>query len=808
MDFKYITTLLEKIHAKIDGKNNIILITGDICSGKSYIVKKLFEKYNNKKNYVLMLSSSSQENSMEYSVFLSGLNKKSSFYKKEFLDVTTKIVENKASTLGLILQFFTNFKKAKLKHQFVSLNEVEIDILNRIILQASNKNIFIFADDIDKWDSESVNLLIKIISIQTDFENSFFPKISLVMTAQNDLNQIGSLSVECQLYLDNKLTFDEFEIELANSGISETKTVSELYKITNGNIGLVVSAKELIDLTSICSTEQLDKQIYNLLDKRFQSSNELSAAAISIAEAASIIGKDFRLLHLSNLLESIAKGKIEKNIEECCNRNIISEQAKSDLYTFTSHILHKYFYEKLSIQSKEYHYRMAKILANISPTRLYIRYAHLNSAGYENEAISLLTVHCMRQYLSGVVPNRNSLDKITKFQACNNALNAVAECILTYRESQDCNAIQRKLTSIDISVAPIIEIEKDYIQALIAYRIGSHAEHIKIHEILAEYFEMKNIDISQQIRIGVLLCLINCNRLGNRKRALEYEKEVLKIIRSFSFDEIEFIKEIRTLERISPALYEGEIAYIKTLRSLQFFTDNRDQYLKEYLMSLTNYLGVSIYLVGTNVAQDITWSSLYQEAFHGMSCVSSILSSNIYGTPKFINNFVLVSIFANKISLSNGIDLYSHILSEEDHIPSKPLIQCNLFNLFILNDSFKEKMEYIESIYTENLHHEYYRFITGATYINALILTQNFSLACEIYNNLDRLTPTISCMDKKYIEHYYDVIQDILMEEKQFTSVKEFYVFFEQRNSDISLNFPEIWKIPLKFSDLQYWSEY
>ena len=63
-------------------------------------------------------------------------------------------------------------------------------------------------------------------------------------------------------------------------------------------------------------------------------------------------------------------------------------------------------------------------------------------------------------------------------------------------------------------------------------------------------------------------------------------------------------------------------------------------------------------------------------------------------------------------------------------------------------------------------------------------------------------------MDEFYIKKHYYVLNIVLEQKIYFSSVDEYFQYFEKNISQEKTPFPEIWKNANIFSDLQYWSEY
>ena len=101
--------------------------------------------------------------------------------------------------------------------------------------------------------------------------------------------------------------------------------------------------------------------------------------------------------------------------------------------------------------------------------------------------------------------------------------------------------------------------------------------------------------------------MLYCNRLGEYEKAQKIEKTITWQIQQEISNCEELQKEIRIVERLSPALYSNEVAYRKTKRSLDYFENKSLFYGKEYIMSLTNFLGVGMYVIGTTTDLELSW---------------------------------------------------------------------------------------------------------------------------------------------------------------------------------------------------------
>lgn len=804
MEFKYISIIFNKIEEQIDKLEKTILISGKECSGKSYILKKLGESYK-KTRVILFLTATSALENLEYGVFLTALSNVSE-YKHQVLSVASKLISEKSKIAGLASELLMNYKKNQLKYQFFSFPDIEIDILNRIFGLCRKNKLLILADDVDKWDSESRKLLKKLIALQKD-ENCCLPSDTILLLTVNNVESFDSELTQCShVKIQCDLSYHSFALEMKALGIIDEHMIHELYDITNGNIGLIFNIKEYIDLASLTGTESLHKQLFQILERRMASSVKMTEEALHTLQTATVIGKEFNLLYLHRLLEQ-SIGTLDSYMEIGCEEKLVTKKDSENLFFFSADTIYDFFVSKLNGRSKDYHYKFAKILEKISPYQFYQRYFHMNMSGNTSEAIPLLTVHCIRQCVDGCNPEDKLLEILQKYDNYWNVYQNINYSIKNYRMGTEYKKYYDLIESSDVCVDSLVTIERDYVLCFLKYRTGDVHDFLDIEPILVEYFG-EDIDFSQHIRIGILLFLLYCNRLGDYKKAKKIERTVTKQIQQALGNKSDLEKELRIMERLSPALYTNEVAYIKTQRSLHYFEHKRMNYGKEYIMSLTNFLGVAMYVVGTTADSSLSWENLYLKACEGIEFLDNMFNMNIYGIPKLMNNYILVGIFSGNLTFQNGVALYDLLLSESGHLPSRPLLECNRMILLFFSEDKNDIVESMGMLFQNSKVHEYYHFVVGINYIHMLIVNGLYTEAEIIFNELNYSIPTISLADEFYIRNHYNLLKSIIEEKQQYSSVKEYRLFYENSIHQKETPYPNVWEKACIFSDLQYWSEY
>lgn len=803
MDFRYIEVVFGRIQKQIEELEKTIIISGIECSGKSHILKKL-KKYYERNKVILFLTPTSALKNLEYGVFLSTLSKIGEY--NQVVPVATEIISDRNKMLGLASDFLVNYKKNQLQYQLFSFSEAEIEILNRIVFISKKRELLILADDVDKWDCESKKLLGKLVALQSEIECGF-SKDTVFVLATTD---IKSLDMKISKYYHEEINVDlsykSFLEEAKLINLSNYKIIHELYDITKGNIGLIANIKEYIDFSSLTGSESLQKQLFQILDKRIASSDKITKEILNALQTATIIGKEFNLFFLNKLTEEPI-GILDYYMRLGCEEKFISKKDIQNHYSFSTDTLYNFFVSKLNGRSADCHYKFAKILEKIAPYQFYLRYFHMKLSGNIMEAIPLLTVHCIRQCIEGKSPNEELLNILQEYSNYWNVYQNVNYSMKNYRNDNKYTQYYDLIESSDICVHPIVAVEKDYILCLLKYRTGNINNFKEIEQTLTEYFYAET-DFSQHIRIGLLLFLLYCNRLGEYEKAQKIEKTITWQIQQEISNCEELQKEIRIIERLSPALYSNEVAYRKTKRSLDYFENKRLSYGKEYIMSLTNFLGVGMYVIGTTTDSELSWESLFAKACNGIDFLNNSFSMNIYGIPKLINNYILVGVLSENITFQDGIALYDSLLLEKGHLPSKPLLECNRLLLEFLDGKYQDIIEKMKILYLNSQNHEYYHFVIGLNYINILIVNNFYQEADKVFLELNYLIPTISKMDEFYIKKHYDVLKIVLEQKIYFSSVEEYLHYFEETIYQGKTSFPDIWKNANIYSDLQYWSEY
>ena len=138
------------------------VINGGLKSGKSHALNMLQKELTKEPYSVLYLGENINTSFyMEYGVFsipLSNTNYKGKKLKEGIRSSIALFCESSSA----LTQFLSSLDTLSIEHSLFNLNSTEIEIIKRIYSFSTEEYLIILADDIDKWDKESFELLKKL----------------------------------------------------------------------------------------------------------------------------------------------------------------------------------------------------------------------------------------------------------------------------------------------------------------------------------------------------------------------------------------------------------------------------------------------------------------------------------------------------------------------------------------------------------------------------------------------------------------------------------------------------------------------
>lgn len=778
---------------------NIYSIYGGIRSGKTYLLKSLRCALNNDGYSVLFLSNDDIIFPDDYSVFFSGINEVSvlsNFAKDAFSIVISAL----SKTIGNISNLLLKLDDYMLSHILFTLNDTELEIIKRIYSMSEKRNLVILADNIDKWDNCSTNLLKKIIELKYYSDISAFNDLFVITTQTIDKNSLTfkeTVSIEIKhILLADFLN----KIEKTNLSLLLEVEKENLYYMTEGNYGII---EDLIGFSTSIVNTSLEKdntqKIESLLKSIIRRKLDLIDTDKNIASSlgyASVIGKKFDENLLMYLLEkNIYDIKIILNIAK--NEHFLYE--KNGIWKFTADYIYDYFLENLIEPRIKIHCQLADVLAQYVPSDLYNRYYHLRKSEQHNKAIDVLTVYCIRNIVEQKYINPNYISLINESTENADVLYSIKNAFDLIHRNGDYEKARDIVTATDNYVNEIVIIERNYVLAFILYHCIDLNDFLDAEEILDRIFEDTTIDLYQWAKSATLLFLLCINRLNNYEKARTIEKQIIyRISKTNKIDEnLKILSNI--IQRVSPCLYNTDVAYLKTKKSYTFFKERKKIYPKEFIMASTNLIAMCI------------CSSRYSEASNISKQVSVFLAdtftSDFPHIFKFMNNCVLVKYLSKDLNEHQCYKRLVDICKLKLDYEKNKLLQNNKA-VFLSFEDIGAASNIISTLYNENktsMHNDYYTYLFSINHIIFLILQNDYDTASKVFIELDYLIPAICRNEKNIIKSRYDSLKIIIDTKIENISYLQLSEMFREHLPE---RVDDYWTHPLIVSDCQYWSEF
>lgn len=797
---KNVMSIIKQITYLVDTcKEDLFVVNGGIKSGKSYILSLLQNEFTREPYSVLYLGKHVRAyQHMEYGAFvvsLSNVEYKNRVKKSGIKNAISIFSESTAN----FIEFLGNLENYILEHKFFNLNSAEIEIIKRIYSICDNERLILLADDLDKWDKESTELLRKVILLKDISDFSVFNNMVLICAQTKEKMEI--IEEKFVPYYIEKVDYTEFQNLISNTTISALSygTQKQIFEITDGNYGLM---RDIIDFSLTLHNEYIDESIFeqsrfesvfkSIIHKRLEALDD--AELRMLLESATLMGEIFN----SNLLTYLLNKKeyqIKRLLYTAKNEHFIYEI--KDKWKFSAEYIYDYFLECVDSRAPEVQYDMARIYEKYMPSDIYSRYHHLKGAGLERNAVNMLTVYCIRKIVAGKYYKKANEDIIVNYSENYDVLKAIQSIDFSSEKKSDYYKGKNTIAASEDFLDEIVLSEKIYVLALVLYRCDNLEFTKEAQLLLEDVIQQEEMDIYQWSKAALLLIIIYINRLEmyNDAKLLE-RKLVLKLSKYEKIDTgLKIISS--TLQRISPALYNSDIAFLKLKKCYNYFETNKMIYPKDYIMAATNYMAVCICNSKYHLATEIG-----ESAYAFLSTHFTMDFPKIY---KFFNNLLIAKLLFEKKSAEECLSEYQKLFKLKPEYKSQRLLNNN-FAVILAYIDIRAAEIIIKKLYIDNnlsKHNDYYTYLFTINLMVIHILKNEYDDANELFSQLENLVPTICRNDRSFLIQRYSAYQQILSTRKIYKHIDTLELEFQQY-----LDLDSYWKNLFILSDCQYWTEF
>lgn len=774
------------------------VINGGLKSGKSHTLNMLQKELTKEPYSVLYLGENINTSFyMEYGVFsipLSNTNYKGKKLKEGIRSSIALFCESSSA----LTQFLSSLDTLSIEHSLFNLNSTEIEIIKRIYSFSTEEYLIILADDIDKWDKESFELLKKLLYYKFSSKIPFFNKLIFIctQTQKTFFDDEGFIT-----YNIEKMEYEEFLYLISYTPLIKLshQGQKQVYDLADGNYGLV---KDIIDFSLEVQGKDVDSSLFNqsrfelvfksIIRKRLDLLDDPNLCAM--LEDATVIGKIFD----SNLLMYLLNSKeyqIKQLLFLAKNQHFIYEI--NDKWKFSAEYIYDYFLKCVSLREPEVHYNMAQIYEKYIPSDLYSRYNHLKYAGLEREAVDALTVYCIRKIINNRYYKKEYEQIITTFPENYDVLISIKAIDFTSENKVEYSKAKNILVASEDYLNEIVLNEKLYVYALVLYRCDNIDDTNESKCILQELICQEQQDIYQWSKAALLLIVIYTNRLRMYDEAKKLERTLIFKLSSYEKLDSNLRLISSTIQRISSALYNYDISLLKLGKCYNYFQSQKDSYPKDYIMAATNYIGVCICTSNYELAIKIG-----ETTYEFLTTHFTVNFPKIF---KFFNNIILAKYFYNKLSYKECIEEFNHLFSMIPSSKNQRLLKNNYAVLLSYGD-INTAHSILNSLYMENEtseHNDYYTYLFTTNLMVINIIQGNYSNAESLFNKLQNMIPTICRNCKAYITKRYSAYKQLIINQEKYNDIFSLQAEYTRIVDLID----DYWNNIFIISDCQFWTE-
>ena len=776
------------------------LVFGQSRIGKSTFVKAHLNNVKNENQYVLELGGS-KEYQGAYAPFqlaLLGLQNDSYYAKQVGKSAIGEFSKETRLPIKTLVDVFFSHNEIRRNIKLPTMNDIEKKIISHINMATKNKKLIVLIEDYQYWDEKSQSLLAFLMTEQAKSLLSFLAEAKFIL-----ISSYRPKSIRCsfEFELSPCSSYEDFVLQLEEDTCGSSKSAYEIiYAITGGNLGQARVIIDILDLSNFgVKSEQnvLDSLnsdiLYRVFEERVKVITQISPKFTSAMESASVLGERFEVVLLNKLYDT-SDYSLFDNLTLADQYKIVRKCTKiSNEYEFYNAMIHAFFYAMPDNRKKEYHYRFSQLFAQLRPFDYYKRYYHLYHADVTEKAFEMLAIHLIRQRQKGLPIATEHGDLIKhaggKFYEAYHSINQA----LSAKTFEDA---KKPLSYLDASLGILTLFERDYTYAMMVSTKSVYSNYKEVYLMLEKYFhELKEEYFEHWVRFGMFFMIFCVNRICDVQKSQEIERilmfELGKKCQEDSYWEIP----IHMINRNSGAIYNIEIALVKTKRSYDFFLSRINERPENYILAASNYSGALIL------------GSEFQKAFeYAKLCIYELKDRSLFidRIEKLFNNYVVSGFLAGELTGWESVQLLESILGS-DGFEKYPLIANN----YHLASAYSGKLEDALAFFSRmhkcdriNNHNDYYRYLYNANYLSLLILSNQYSEASDIYNELDMLVPAIFMSEQVALINRYRAYEHIILEMRVYSSISELSNAFKELCSDN----PPFFNGPFFFSDQQFWT--
>jgi hypothetical protein len=808
--------IIEGVVRQIDGtRSKWHLLEGPAGCGKSWVLGQVQARWVALGFPLLRLNGDRIQENRAYFPFLGAIARNPTtlplrrLTKKSISEAGT-MIPVVGSVATLIVDALLSSRERKQTSRALFLNELEHEILFHLQEIAKAKPLLLLADDLQYWDSSSINLIESLADNELLTAYPFLRELRFLGSVTSNF-QLGSRTFSRELpFRYWRLDYfppDHFAEVLEAFGAGGMLTIDDLkaiYSICGGHLEIIkrlaeylAAGKRGIPALNIRGVG-LEELLSSLMEDRFGSFGIDGEQLVRLLEIAAIAGTRFSQEEIQCLLGAVDSGLMTL-IPKAKAAQLLRDDGGG--YTaFTHELIQRHFQRRVGARESELHKKFASCIARLRPADYASRALHLVAAGYDNAANRLQFLALLQALREGEDRAGNLLADLCA-GAENESIRSFYKCLTeAYRLFFDLDVARARhiLERIEDDLPSDLLVEKDYLLALCLKRSPRTEDRSYAKRLLKAWEDLRELEGEQWFRLFSTLAIIHADD-GEFGEAKLCERSLVRhLSERINYDPFA-ASGLNRLRRKCSALHSAEIAAERCRAAAEYFGPVTD------VSSPRNPL--QYYLALANLSGNLIVTGSFAQARATAQEALEVIREfpRLSRRPEIpINNLIVAAFLSGAIPVGDAVVSLSEALKVSRGIGEIVLLVNNIAVLKIHAGKHAEAREDLEAILSRSDFDDYYGYFVRSNLVALRFLASGDRRWAKAWEEIP--VPRVPEGDRILILRRHD------LQKKAFVALKigqhrEWDRFLKDNYSS---EIGPAWSFfgrGFLFSDMQFWAE-
>ncbi len=814
--FKSQKEVFDKLKNNISplSSDKVIVLSGKPGVGKSFVINSLKDNIQNHYSTpICYLNGDSVCQERDYYCFKYALNDMTIKYatKKKMTAIASKVVNDVpycGSVSKEILSDLFDHSEIEQQQKSYFLSNDEQEIVYRLNYLFDKRNSLIICDNIQYFDSKSLQLLYLLITSKESTFNFFSQCQFLLVYTESDGNMSPTIKKLFEEQATAKYKIGSIQFEEMEDVLNEFKCKIPLdneikkilFKLADGHLEvirqIILQMNNSTDVFNLIPKSSDAKEVLNeLITDKLRTLGASGNQISQLLEYASLIGKTFSNNELSQIVE-LNKQDFSDAIKKSNEMELIN--TKPQYSNFSHDIIQLLFRNRADKNLYYYYTRMKECIKELYPAEYKQRIEIENNLGDIHETIILISLYYIKREYTFDPKEENYFQMLSLNSEIKDFLDDMHRAFEAYNNQNYQQAISI-LNSIDTFVPIELLAEKDILKSVSLTKLLNEDRRKEAITCLEEY-NIDSLNNEGDLYLRVLLSRISAySHMAKIEDAKKCEKQIFQYLEPKQYYDDNAATIINILRRKSNSMHECNYAEKHIKRSVMYFAPLSGQKAPlnpiQYLMSLGNHAGILIEC------------GKFDEAYAEIEKARDLVRDNNIRFPRLqiIDNNYLLSLYLSDDSKKGQVlHAYEKLLNLSQNADNV-FILANYCALLAVNGETKKAYSMLENAKSE-LSSNSEQFYECCICNNLLVLNLYFKKYEEAQQLLNELSiHSEGIIDEAYYQKKYEIFQYAIDSQIDIPIEKlDTFIYDFCREYQEAWNY---WGRSFDYTALYYWSD-